>query len=84
MAATRDDINRWLDELYANPDYTHMVVKMDWFDYDDYPVYVTRNEDVREVGRRVYESGVDKVVEVYSKRYTREHQMAEFRAFHYD
>jgi hypothetical protein len=51
MAAMLEDIKNWFDIGAADPDVTHMVVKMDMFDYEDYPVYVTKDQDVHKVAR---------------------------------
>lgn len=47
MAATRMDILRWIDQ--RPEDATHMIVVCDTYDWEDFPVYVTANEDVHEV-----------------------------------
>jgi hypothetical protein len=87
MPATRADINGWLDRLYDDENVTHMIVKCDTFDYRGnpgdkccYPVYVDVTDDVRTVEAE----NKDKTQEVYSASHTREEQMAEGRAFHYD
>jgi hypothetical protein len=86
MPATRQDISKWLDKLFADENLTHMIVKCDTFDAArgdsdcDYPVYVTKDQDVREVER---ENG-DRTMEVYSRNHTKTKQMVERRAFHYD
>lgn len=47
MAATREDVNRWIKsakEMGA----THIISVCDTFDYDDYPVFVMPNENLEE------------------------------------
>lgn len=78
MAATRDDLRRWFQEG-VDQGATHMIVVCDTYDYEDYPVYVSESENVRE---RSKEFG--KVMEVYSLTMSMEYQMSEHRAFHYD
>lgn len=87
MPATRADINKWLDKLYEDSDLTHMIVKCDSFDYHGnagdqccYPLYVDKDQNVRTVD----EKNNDRTMEVYSRNHTREEQMAELRAYHYD
>lgn len=82
-AATLQDINRWLDRLYDVEDHTHMIVVCDQYDWSDFPRYVDRSENVREVEAK-YNEGLHNVMEVYSRNHTREEQLAERRAFHYD
>lgn len=52
MAATRNDIAGWLREARAQGA-THMIVVCDTFDWDDFPVFVMPDEDVREVEARL-------------------------------
>lgn len=61
-----------------------MIVACDTFDYEDFPVYVKKNEDVRDVAKRYEGPNMTKLMEVYSNTYTFEDQMAEHRAFHWD
>lgn len=83
MAATRADIQRWID---ARKDATHMIVVCDTYDYDDFPVYVEKDQDVYEHYQNMHGKNMQKVMEVYSftGQHTIEDQMAERRAFNYD
>lgn len=81
---TREMLSRWLDQLYGNKNLTHMIVVCDTFDYDDYPVYISSDEDVKEKEAEYAGKNMQKVMEVYSRNHTREEQLAERRAFHYD
>lgn len=83
MAATRADIQSWLTDL--EDDITHVIIVCDTYDWDDYPVYVSKDEDVRKVESR-FHGNMQQVMEVYSftGKHTIEDQMAERRAFHYD
>lgn len=83
MATTRSQIRVWLEELYADDHYTHMVVACDTFDYSDYPIYICSHQNVREELEN-HKGDFFQVMEVYSKNYTKESQLAEHRAFHYD
>lgn len=83
MTATRQDIEGWLRKFYADDDLTHMIVGLDTFDHENYPVYVKKSEDVRKRVEKLIESG-NAFDEVYSKTYTFEEQMAERRARHFD
>jgi len=83
VAATRTDISGWLDKLYSSESLTHMVVVCDTYDWEDYPIYVAKDEDVREVAV-AHSANMQRVMEVYSKSLTKEAQLAEPRAFHYE
>ena len=84
-AATKSVIEGWLKRLYEDENLTHMIVVCDTFDYEDYPVYVSKDEDVRlQAGKYAEGGNMQKLMEVYSRNYTFEEQMAEGRAFHYD
>ncbi len=83
MTATRMDIWFWFDaavEMGA----THLIVACDTFDFDNYPVYVMPGEDVRKEAQRLSAQDMTKIDEVYSMSLSKESQMAEHRAFHYD
>lgn len=84
MAASRQDIAGWLDEMYGNENITHMIVVCDTFDFDDYPVFVSKGEDVQEKEAEFRGKEMQRVMEVYSRNHTKEEQLAERRAFHYD
>ncbi len=83
MAATREDIVRWLSEGRKEKA-THMVVVCDTYDWEDYPVYVLRNEKVREVYSEYDGKEMQRVMEVYSLKKDLESQLNEHRAFHFD
>jgi hypothetical protein len=73
MAATREDIKEWFErgvEIQA----THMVVMVDTFDWDDYPVYIMPGQDPR------YEVSV---MEVYNLVKPMQAQLDERRNFNY-
>lgn len=82
MAASRNDISNWFDKPWrANA--THMVVVCDTFDWEDYPVYVTADEDARTIVAEYVAKPMQKVTEVYNLSLPKEPQMAEHRAFNY-
>lgn len=59
---TKDDIRGWLDS--APKDATYMVVVCDTFDYEDYPVYVTKGQKCADVVAE-HSKNMQKVMEVY-------------------
>lgn len=78
MAATREDIAQWFMEGQRQSA-THMIVVCDTYDWEDYPVYVLLQENVRE---KVAKQG--RVMEIYSLSKSLDMQLNEHRAFHYD
>lgn len=84
MTASRVDIEGWLRKLYEDDDLTHMIVACDTFDYENFPVYVKKDEDVRDVAKNYEGPNMTAIDEVYSNTYTFEDQMKERRAYHWD
>ena len=83
MAASYSDILGWLNSG-KNSENTHMIVVCDDFDYEDYPVYVGKNEDVREIYNKYNGKNMQRVMEVYSYSLPLDEQMKERRAFHFE
>lgn len=89
MAASRQDIQRWLEEGRSKGA-THMLVVCDTFDYDDYPVYVYEEgkgpsmsfTDVNKAFKRYNGPNMQKVMEVYSYALPLMSQLDEHRAMH--
>ncbi len=88
MAATHNEIANWLTrkitpEWYENPGrpVTHMLVVCDTFDYEDYPVYVSDQEDVHEVIKKHDGPNMQKVMEVYSYKMDLKAQLATERVW---
>lgn len=82
MAATRADVSRWFDEG-VKEEAEFMIVACDTFDYDDYPVYVKQGGSVLNEVRRVRESSMQRVMEVYSLKSDKLTQLDEHRANHF-
>jgi hypothetical protein len=82
MSATRKDIDRWFEAgLLSNA--THMIVVCDTYDYDNYPVYVQKGEDVVEKANEYRKKSMQLIEEVYNLSMNKEGQLNEGRAFHY-
>lgn len=47
MAATRQDVDRWIKSA-KDMGATHIISVCDTFDYDDYPVYVMPSDNLEE------------------------------------
>jgi hypothetical protein len=82
MAANKDIIKQWFKEG-KKEGATHMIVVCDTFDYDDYPVYVQKDEDARTKASEYSGKNMQRVMEVYNLSKNMEKQLAEYRAFNY-
>lgn len=79
---TKADIKRWFkrgEEQRA----THMIVVCDTFDHEDYPVFVSEEEDVHEVESKYSGKNMQRVMEVYNLNTPIEEQIHLDRAFVY-
>lgn len=83
MATTKEDIKEWIKQGKAQGA-THMIVVCDTFDWEDYPVYVKPDEDVRK-RYDSYASGANmqKVMEVYNLSKNIETQLKTRRNFEF-
>lgn len=79
MAAQLADIKNWFESAEAQGA-THMIVKCDTFDWEDYPVYVMPGEDPRTVNSE----NPDRTMECYKISLGWESQSKEYRAGNWD
>jgi len=82
MATTENDIRRWL-ERGKEENATHLIVVCDTFDYDDYPVYVSQDENVKDKMMDYDGKSMQKVMEVYKISMDWDSQLGQFRSFNY-
>lgn len=82
MATTTENIREWLNN--ADKTHTHVIVVCDTFDYDDYPVYVNKDENPREIAKKYDGKNMQKIMECYSLSIDIEQQLRERRAFHWE
>lgn len=78
MRTTVNDLRQWFD-IGVRKGATHMIIKTDWFDHEDYPVWVMPGEYPRLIAQ-----GSDEVMECYNLRLDRESQLKEFRSNHWE
>jgi len=65
MTASRTDIERWLtDAKTVEADY--LIVAVDTFDYDNYPIYCRGDEECRRKYNEVCSASMQRVDEVYN------------------
>lgn len=77
MGTTKADIRGWLERGQAQ-NATHMIVATDTYDWGDYPVFVSADQDVHKV-----EAQHEKVMEVYRLDLDWDQQLNQFRAYNY-
>ena len=82
MATTKQDIREWLAQA-KQAGATHMLVVCDSFDYEDFPVYVSKEQDVKKVYETNDNALMQKVMEVYNLSMDIELQLKEHRAFNF-
>ena len=78
MAAKKEFIRKWLQR--ATKEDSHMLVVCDTFDYEDYPVFVNKNEDVNNKIKH-YSENMQRVVEVYNLSINLESQLEAHRVW---
>lgn len=84
MVTTQQEIREWLEEGRKKKDITHMIVVCDRFDLEDYPIYVAKTQNVRELYGEYHGPNMQKVMEVYSYKHDLEMQLQQPRAFYFD
>lgn len=82
MATTKEDISGWIKNG-KEQGATHMIVVCDTFDWEDYPVYVMPNEDVKSKYAHYNGPNMQKVMEVYNLQKDTDIQMSKHRAFEF-
>lgn len=82
MAASVQDIERWFKEGLSRKA-THVVVVCDTFDYCDFPVYVSEDQDVHRVVAASNAASMQRVMEVYKMSMDMDVQIKQHRSFNY-
>ena len=81
MAASKKQIREWI-ERGVETGATHVIIVYDSWDYEDYPVYVDKDQSVNaEIDARDGRNMLS-VMEVYDLSMDIEAQLAEYRAWH--
>ncbi|WP_406698143.1 hypothetical protein V5E97_04725 [Singulisphaera sp. Ch08] len=82
MAATRQEIQAWL-ERGKTEGATHVIVICDTYGHDDYPVYVSSDENAREKANRYDGTNMQRIMEVYNLSMDMEQQLSQHRVLNY-
>ncbi len=79
---TKKMISAWFDGGIEQGA-THMIIVCDMYDLDDYPVYVTLDEDVRVIEAHYTNKNMQKVMEVYNLQMEKQPQLDAVRSFNH-
>lgn len=63
--ATREMIRHWLN-MGKNQGSTHVIIVCDTWDYEDFPVFVSKGENIQERVSNYRPENMEKVMEVYN------------------
>lgn len=78
-----DTIRSWLEEGRAQHA-THVVIACDTFNWEDYPIYVKKGDDIRKIVTEHDGPNMQKVMEVYNLSKDIEKQLgSKNRVFNY-
>ena len=80
MTATKDDIERWLESA-KEKGATHLIVAVDRYDHDNYPIYVGPDEKIQEKIQGVDSGNMQGIDEVYNMSINIDEQLSEYRAY---
>lgn len=80
MGTTREEIREWL-ERGKNDGALFMIVAMDTYDGEAYPVYVLKGADPKTEVERLRKEAMTRVMEVYSYGRDLEEQLGSGRAW---
>ena len=82
MSTQKDDIRRWLERGKEEKS-THLIVVCDTWDHEDYPVFVSPEENVYEVVNGYNGKDMQRVMEVYNLSMDWDEQLNQIRSFNY-
>ena len=80
MTATRQDIERWLEQAKEKGS-THLIVVVDRYNHFNYPVYVGSNKDIKKEIKRIESQSMQGIDEVYNMSMDIDEQLAQYRAY---
>ena len=80
MAANKSQIRKWIDNGIKTRA-THVIIVYDRWDYEDFPVYVNKDQSVEKVIESYNGKNMNSVMEVYNLSIDIEVQLNEFRSW---
>lgn len=82
MSITRMELKVWFDRGVKDSA-THMIVVCDTFDHDDYPAYVSKDENIHDRISYYRLAPMQMVMEVYDLSMDRDEQLSTPRVYNY-
>ena len=82
MTTTQMDIKDWFDEGKKDGA-THMIIVCDQFNHEDYPAYVSPDENVHDTLTYYRMSPMQTIMEVYDLHMDRDKQLSTPRVYNY-
>lgn len=82
FAAQKSDIESWL-AAGVEKGATHMIVAVDGWDHEDYPVYVMPGENAREVADKYDGKEMQRIMEVYDLSMDHAQQLGQSRVMNF-
>jgi hypothetical protein len=82
MTASRSDIRRWVEEG-VEKGASHVIIAVDTWDYDNYPIYVMPGENARSRVNAQNAKSMQRVDECYDLSMDIEEQLGGGRVFTY-
>jgi hypothetical protein len=79
--ASRQNITRWLNYPIDKNEYSHMLVICDKFDYEYYPVYIKKTDDIKQKTTYYNNSPMQEVIEIYNYSMDLEEQLNQNRVW---
>lgn len=80
MGTTQQDIRGWI-ERGKQQNATHLIVVCDTFDHEDYPVFVSPEENIHDRISHYDGKNMQSIMEVYNLNQDIEKQLNEHRAY---
>ena len=81
MATSKKEIAIWLEQGLEKGA-SHVIVAVDTFDYEDYPVYVMPNQNIQIEIDNIRKQNMTRIMEVYNLSLDLNQQLKEQRAYH--
>ena len=79
---TRQEISDWFDNGVRGHA-SHMLVVCDTFDWEDYPVYVHKSANAKDVWIKTHDKNMQKVMEVYNLSLPKKEQLDQERTMNF-
>lgn len=79
MTTKKQDIKNWIQKGMEQHS-THVVIAVDTWDYEDYPIYISVEENVHDTINS-YKDKQDRIMEVYNLSIDIDSQLNEYRTW---